>query len=543
MRAWYVASSLIALAGIAAASFIACDSSEDCTFSADGCGRVTKDAGPDGNGQVWPVGCDPNADPGDSLPCVDGSVAIFVAPKDKGGSDGGAGTKDSPVSSLRVALEKVGVRPRIYVCGGNYEEAVTINRRVSIFGGFDCSGNNWTVPKGAPVATNIVPKDPGVALTVQAVSEAIALMDLSFTAKDAAAAGGNSVAGWVTQSKDVTFKRVAFTAGAGSDGTPKDEPKIDPYSPASAPSGIDSDGGAPGDEQRNTCNNLVAPNNVSIGGAGGDKGDTRGVDGGAGREPIARDASPEDYFNGAGGQGIITSGVCGVANDTGAHPGAYGAGGVASPAAGVLGAVSSTGYQSPNGPKGGDGQTAQGGGGGGGKAGTGGPGGGGGAGGCGGQGGVGGQAGGSAISLLVYRTKVHLLDSTLKAGAAGKGGHGGKGQKAQGAPVRAGSGASGGCSGERGGPGGSGAGGNGGAGGSSIGLAYAGDAPNAPDIGGKAVTQDIDTQDKWITTPPGQNHGLKGSGGDAVASDSKAGASGFDGPDGVAKAAVLLQAQ
>ncbi|WP_394841801.1 hypothetical protein LZC95_32585 [Pendulispora brunnea] len=538
MRAWYVASSLIAVAGIAAASFIACDTSEDCTFSANGCGGG-RDAGFDSNPQQWPAGCIPAADPGDSLPCVDESVALFVAPKDKGGSEGGAGTKTSPISTLRAALDKVGVRPRIYVCGGNYEEAVTINHRVSIFGGFDCSGGNWTVPKNAPLATNIAPSAVGTpALTIQAVSEAITLMDMSFTSKDATAAGGNSIAGWVTQSSDVTFKRVTFTAGAGKDGDPKDEPKI--TDPAPAKDGIDADAGAPGGEQPNDCSALKAGNNRSVGAPGGDKGETgaaRGGDGGIGL-PQIQPPNPNDNFNGVGGQGLASGDVC--TSVPGARNGSLGVGGAKTPVTGPLGTVAQDGYHGVDGLKGGDGQTAQGGGGGGGQVGTSG-GGGGGAGGCGGQGGAGAQAGGSSIALLVYKTKVHLFQSKLAAAAPGKGGHGGKGQKGQ-----EGGGGSrplgGGCGGGPGGHGGGGAGGNGGAGGSSIGLAYGGDPSAAPEIDGKAVTAEIASQPGWTTTAPNNNHGVKGTKGDAV-SNGKPGEDGNDGPDGIARAAVILQAQ
>ncbi|WP_394849738.1 hypothetical protein LZC95_20075 [Pendulispora brunnea] len=541
MKRWLVGS--VVVFGAAGLAFLACTNPSECAFGH--CGGAL-DGGQDANQVAWPAGCDPSADPTKSLACVDDSVGVFVSPN---GSENGAGTKASPLKSINKAQEKGPLKPRIYVCvGAPYKEHVKLQRAQSIYGGFDCG--TWQAATGTET-TRVEPDDPGYALEIPGVpndatvgGDAFTIADIAFTSKDAVNAGESSIAGWITQSKGLTLKRVSLTAGKGKDGVPSTEPTIDPYNPPTAPKGVDSDGGAPGGEQVNDCSGLEGPNNRSVGAGGGEKGaptDARGGDGGTGQRQMDTGSSPNDAYNGVGGQGVTPSGFCGGAGDTGAHLGAYGAGGTKSEVSPPLGTVTATGYRPPNGQKGGDGLTGQGGGGGAGKNGSsGGPGGGGGAGGCGGRGGGGGQAGGSSIALLTFRSKVNVVDSTLAAGTGGKGAHGGKGQKAQAGGAFGTPGSGDGCPGARGGHGGSGAGGNGGAGGSSIALAFAGDAPS---INGAAVSGDVDTQPGWMTTPStNPNHGVAGAGGDPVSSDAKAGAPGNDGPDGIVKAVATMPA-
>ncbi|WP_394827310.1 hypothetical protein [Pendulispora albinea] len=478
------------------------------------CGDSSTKADPPLDGGVT---CDPAKDSA----CLDNGIAVFVAST---GLDSADGTKEHPVQSIQTALSKAASagKSRVYVCDGSYAERVKIDRPISVYGGFACTGA-WTYT-GA--RAKIAPGESGPALEVRNVAGAIVVADLEFTAKNATSPGESSIAGWVSQSGGVTFRRVKLTAGTGADAnsTPVTIPD---WVPPKALDGNSADGGAPGGEQPNPCSGLTAPSDRSVGGPGGN----RNSDGGSGLPKIPE--KPAGSGNtGAGGNTAMT-GCSGIA-----FPGAYGVGGVQASEGTALGQVGPNGYVSASGATGGNGVTGQGGGGGAGKAASTAYGGGGGAGGCGGKGGVGGQAGGSSIALLVHRMKVTLESTTLHADKGGQGGPGGKGQKAQQGGTEGNSGGFGGCPGAQGGHGGSGAGGNGGAGGSSFNLAYVGDAPS---IDGADVTDKESLTDKgWSLPSSSSNGGGAGDKGERVVLESDEGQPGRPGPHGITKAVVPL---
>lgn len=96
-------------------------------------------------------------------PCViDEPYGIFVS-SSKGTADG-AGTRAQPVRSLQraVALAKTSGK-RVYACAESYEEALTLENGVSIFGMFDCNRSNWPLaPRRAVVRS---PSSPAVRAT------------------------------------------------------------------------------------------------------------------------------------------------------------------------------------------------------------------------------------------------------------------------------------------------------------------------------------------------------------------------------------------
>ncbi|WP_394835519.1 hypothetical protein LVJ94_01155 [Pendulispora rubella] len=451
--------------------------------------------------------------------CTTDELGVFVSPL---GKDDGAGTRTAPVKSLAKALEKSGNKPFIYLCEGNYPEALTIARGMGVYGGLSCDGS-WNYTGGA---TNVVPPS-GTALTIANAANPVIVADISFTSVNASTPSGSSIGAWFVQSNAVTLRRVNITAGAGADAN-AEPPTLAALAPPAAPKGNDADGGGPGPEQRNTCEGLAAPSDQSVGASGGG----RNEDGGAGAPVLP----PKPEANtGAGGD---THSSCpqgaGVA-------GAFGAGGEASPEGGPFGFLTATGYVPADGTPGRNGATAQGGGGGAGRGGSTAFGGGGGAGGCGGKGGAGGHAGGSSIALLVFRTPVTLTGSKLHAGKGGLGGPGGGGQMAQqgGAEGKGNSALSGsGCAGAMGGHGGGGAGGNGGAGGSSIDFAYAGTAPTID--GSQIGAADSFANQGWTLSPSVSAGGAAGAPGAKVVAASEAGQAGRAGAAGKIQAVTPL---
>ena len=463
-----------------------------------------------GDGQVpAPPGCDESADPKDAPKCVVNEYGVFV--DGTSGSDTNAGTKESPLKSITAALGKLGGKPRVYICGvGPYAESVKLTSAVSLYGGFACGG--WS-HDGAK--SKVSPSGPGYALQVENAAKGVVVSDLELEAKDAEAAGGSSIAVFLSRASQVTLRRAKVVAGAGKGGT--DGSAQGDFTPANAPDG--TDGAAGGGATANPS----CP--TSIGGAGGKDG---AINGGAGQVAVV----PE-YPTGNTGAGGTGGGNCNAGG--GGTDGSYGAAGAAGAGASTLGTLDATGWKGADGAPGGAGGNGQGGGGGaqrnaGGVGGSGGP------GGCGGAGGAPGTAGGSSIAVLAFESTLLVEQSSLSAKDAGRGGNGAKGQKGQlmgNVGVKNGANA---CDGGFGGIGGSGGGGGGGAGGISAGILYKGPAPT---IDGASLAS-ADTHASVTVGAAGAGGG-KGAGGDAAqtsAPASRAGQEGTAGAEGVAKAVM-----
>ncbi len=440
-----------------------------------------------------PADCDLTKDPKDSPSCVDDGVGVFVSPT---GSDSNTGTKASPVKTLATALTKLGGKPRIYVCEGNYPGSVEIKSSVSIYGALKC---DWTLGGARPV---IQADKPAFGLQLEASN--ISLVDLEVDGADGVADGESSIAIVANSAPSAMLTRAKVVAGNGKNGKAGTTGSnyttlLDQSDPSIAGSdvkmGMPTVGGAP-----HACMLCTDGNNSSGGGGGnGTLAPTDGQDG----LPNLNGVNPID---GKGGAKDIGSGC------KNGDKGPSGDAGVSAAVVTVVATVDLLGWQPSGGSKGINGSVAQGGGGGGGgisssKGGAGG----GGCGGCGGGSGTGGTGGGASIGLLSVSSSVTLVTSEVTSKQAGNGGNGAAGQTGQ-LGGAGGTQASLGCPGGTGGTGGLGGSGSGGAGGVSAPIVFKGSAP----------TMDSATTGKLF---PGTK-GTKGTGGTPGTND---------GPDGLSQ--------
>ncbi|WP_437751404.1 hypothetical protein [Sorangium sp. So ce1389] len=410
------------------------------------------------------------------------ACGVFVAHR---GDDADEGTRKAPVRTLRRAVEKArneGKR-RVFACAEVFDEAVMLPSGIELWGGRDCTTDEWGWP-GTLSVTEIAPEPGRVPLTVEATQGlgTSKIFAVRLVAADASEAGASSIAMLVTDGADVVVRWSEIIAGNGADGEPGEDAPLE-----RAPNGARASHG-----ERACSDELVAggaiavtecaDGTMSVGGSGG-VGERDA--GGAGEAGAPAPPALEASTDGLGGQGEST-GACepGVPGRDGAH-GAPGKG--AEQDSVRLGSSGLHGGRGENGTPGG---TAQGGGGGGGTRGRGvcgrsepqggASGGSGGGGGCGGRAGGGGGAGGSSIGAVILGAKARFEMSRITTGRGGNGGAGGRGQQGgHGYPGGYGGEAgmtAGGeiryaCDGGHGGKGGDGGHGGGGLGGSAVGLA------------------------------------------------------------------------
>lgn len=452
-------------------------------------------------------GSPPGCTPSEKNKEIDEVCGAFVSPT---GSDAnGDGTKGNPYLTIgKAAAEK----PRVYACADAdkpFDEAVAPKADVVIYGGFDCANADWPYDPTKKSAWT-APAD-SVPLTVSGEVK-VEVYDFEITARDAAMAGGSSLAVLAAGDKaELVLERCEVVAGAGKDGVTPEQP-----AGTGQPGGAGKDGAdgcvdlttkVGGDAGTNICDAVSYE-----GGPGGNGTTASGGPGGDGKPQPG--TAPND---GLGGKGQDAQ------DCTTGHQGGQGTNGDPGTGAVAYGTLTATGYQ---GATGGDGMAnatpGQGGGGGGGAkvctqmsyAGPGG--GGGGAGGCPGmQVGKGGGPGGASIGVASVGAAVTLTEvqvTTNKGGAGGTGGDGqsgGKGGNAGNAGADGGDGTASACSGGKGGKGGDAGPGGGGQGGHSIGIAFTGTAP---------------VQTKVVLSP-----GVAGPGGVAGANNVADGTKGADG--------------
>ena len=184
-------------------------------FSLSACGTddfVPTDAAlPDASSDVGvdaPPGCDLSMDPKDSPLCIVDSVGIFV--DGTSGLDTNDGSKAKPVKTIGSALTKVGNKPRVYVCEGNYAGSLDLAVAVAIYGGMKC---DWT-----PTVNRSVVLADKSAYGVSITASNAKLVDLEVDGKDATGDGESSVALVASAAQSVTLKRVKLVAGIGKDG-------------------------------------------------------------------------------------------------------------------------------------------------------------------------------------------------------------------------------------------------------------------------------------------------------------------------------------
>lgn len=431
---------------------------------------------------------------------IDGDVraAVFVSAN---GDDGAAGSRLGPVHTITrgIELAKELKLSEVYVASGVYDEVVTVQPGISLYGGYD--PDTWQ--RSASRVTKIEgveSADGSTAVVAPEVSAPTTLQLLTIEAPDAhmqdgAGHGHSAYAVQVLGGTDtLTIIGSTLVAGRGASGADG----------MTGRSGMAGDAGA-----------------ISFPGQG-----PCAYGGGRGSDPISsiEAQSGEGPHGGAGGADGV-DGSPPAAGETGSQGGAGAPGRPGAPIqSDSLFLVADGSYEPADGFGGGGGLPGSGGGGGG-AGGSRQPetvapsGGGGGAGGCAGAGGGGGMGGGGSFALWLANGHVALQATTLRTAGGGTGGAGGGGGMG-GAGGTGGPGEAGrlkpraamGGNGGNGGRGGDGGGGSAGAGGASIGLVVL---DGSSVSRGSGVTFDVG---------PG---GVGGIGGDS-------GAAGTPGADGLA---------
>ncbi|MGK3962079.1 hypothetical protein WMF38_54370 [Sorangium sp. So ce118] len=424
----------------------------------------------------------PRCDEADAVVLPQDACGVFVAHR---GDDAAEGTRKAPVRTLRRAVEKArneGKR-RVFACAEAFDEAVTLPSGIDLWGGRDCTTDEWGWP-GTLSVTEIAPEPGRMPLRVEA-TQGIGTSNISavrLVAADAIEVGGSSIAMLVTDGADAVVKWSEIIAGNGADGEPGEDAPLE-----RAQNGAPAYHGEPACSAELVEGGAIAVTECADGirSAGGSGGVGERDAGGAGEAGKPAPSATEASSEGRGGRGEST-GACepGMPGRDGAR-GEPGAGGVRDSVR-----ISARGLHGARGRDGAPGATAQGGGGGGGTRGRGvcesrapqggASGGSGGGGGCGGRGGRGGAEGGSSIGVLIVGARAYVDVSTIVTGRGGNGGAGGRGQQGgHGYPGGYGGEAgmtAGGeiryaCDGGHGGKGGDGGGGGGGLGGSAVGVA------------------------------------------------------------------------
>lgn len=426
--------------------------------------------------------CDEEAAPYETDCVVHDGLGVFVATH---GDDEAPGTKDAPVATLAVALQRATKGPhRVYACAQDFTgDTLVVTGDVALFGGLDCDDDwRWIgdVRRTRYAAEGIALKAAG--------SIDVLVEDVELASGDAPLSGGSSIAA-ILHGTNATFRRARLAAGAaraGADAIEHDD---------AAPKGPDGEDGHDSD---------CLPIDTEMPGIGAtNPACPEGAGGTGGAQEIYGDAGSPRRAGGEPGTVNTYAGACTPGGD-----GSDGAIGLDGGGARGLGSIDVDGWVAPSASDGGIGAVGGGGGGGGGGL----PpglscsvsdvniefdilapgGGGGGAGGCGGAGGRAGESGGSSIALVAIEASIVIESTILASGDAGDGGAGAVGQTGGaggeggigGVPIDPGPYGGGGVgdgtcasAGGIGGTGGRGGAGGFGSGGHSVGIAYRGAAP------------------------------------------------------------------
>src|SRR5262249_55354535 len=133
--------SLCVLAALGSVATFACGSAIGCGSLPDSCeARLACPPGAStssGGGGGTPAACIPSENGG---PVVN-DCGVFVSSSK--GKDGTPGTKENPVQTLDAAitLAKTGAM-RVYACAETFTGTVTIDDRIELYGGLDCT-KDW----------------------------------------------------------------------------------------------------------------------------------------------------------------------------------------------------------------------------------------------------------------------------------------------------------------------------------------------------------------------------------------------------------------
>jgi hypothetical protein len=289
----------------------------------------------------------------------------------------------------------------VYVASGTYNESITLEAGVSIYGGYN--SNQWV----REVSANQTTINGGNLAVVGTDANDVTLDGLTINAADGVNNGESSVGITLTRSQNVVIAHNFITAGDGANGANGTQPGR-PAQAADGDDGTAAGGCIPANE-----GGSGGSGTGRAGGKGGNGGAAGGFDGSGGEGPC-----------GGGGTGRFANsgnvGADGCTGDVGANATDPGAG---------FGDVQSGLYLPAFGKLGGRASSGGGGGGGGGGAGSligcGGGGGGGGAGGVAGFGGNPGQGGGASIGILLTENcAAEIFDNAITTSNGGSGGYG-----------------------------------------------------------------------------------------------------------------------
>jgi len=461
-------------------------------------GGGNPDAGTDASPEAEPPppGCDTSKLPTEDVCVVNDAEGIFVS--SSLGKATGDGTKASPLASLAAGIEAAkAAHKRVYACAETYGESIAIENGVDVFGYFACN-SSWAVVQTshAKVASPTSPAATATNVTTPTRVENVDLVAPDFTSNSQ-----SSIALIASGSPSLTIKNATIHAGTGGDGAHgTDGVQLSDSSNKKGLNGIGYDicNGAIGHCVTAIARYQPGPTNACVGEAGHDAGP--GGDGGWNGVYVAVvNQNQTEVWKPNGQASTVGLPLVGSASTTQGggflvvpSNGANGLSGFDGQSGGPIGTISANGYTPADGTGGTDGQPGQGGGGAAGlqdmngvisvqgqpigrtAQGEGGASGG--AGGCPGLAGTAGKGGGASIALIAVQSGLTLDTVTIESSSGGIGGQSGQGSKhtvggtggaASANTVHAANGGDGGYAGVSG---------NGG-GGPSVGIAFAGSAP------------------------------------------------------------------
>lgn len=354
------------------------------------------------------------------------AALVYVDPM---ASYGGEGERYAPYTNYGTAVQHASAGQILLLTSdAEYTSGLKIKDGVSHIGGFE--SGTWAFNAAAPSAvTKSGSRNPVIGVQANDITQQTVLAH--FEVKTEAATSGNSTYGIVAVDADgLELQHVSITPGDAGDGRAGGRGEAGSNGGKGAAGSAALIAAVPRGGINSNCPE-------AIGGAGGEGAlNPTQISG----PPTAGSNSPRGGVGGAAGSSGSDADNAGKDGEDGmmvTETGSNGAGGVSG---GQL--VDNRWVPADDGESGGSGAHGIGGGGGGGswhgpqycteadgdiKSYAGGKGGGGGAGGCGGEGGDGGRAGAASFGLLLIRSDITIVDTSITAGNAGAGGDGGGG--------------------------------------------------------------------------------------------------------------------
>lgn len=136
----------------------------------------------------------------------------FVTEK---GDDEDEGSRAKPFKTIGKALSTAKIDgKRIYVCAGNYAEAIVLEDGVSMIGGYDCSSATWM--NGSTKSRIVSPTSPAMRATNITTTTRFEGFDVS--APGATEPSGSSIGLIAENAKALTIASARITSGSGAPG-------------------------------------------------------------------------------------------------------------------------------------------------------------------------------------------------------------------------------------------------------------------------------------------------------------------------------------